>query len=377
MKKRNIFSFIGLILMCSMFESCFLIRRYDKPEYVSIGTNETAFIIDLFENNTKDQAENSQAISDPEAYYNANRLNEKLVQIPHKWKKTGRFPNSGEWIPTKKVIAVSNSPVTGQWENDIKVETNGSQGFTVPMKYAIRVKPSDAARFLSRFPADKRVYEDDGKTVAKSKMVSSVEYVASNAFKNTVAAELSKEFHKYEYKDVMPKRDEIVGAALANVSEWANDYGITIDNLAVWNGLIPDDATLQNQMDEQAKLAAQVETEKKRQDAEVQKKRNAIELQKLETERIEAERKNKEAIARTTVSEQQILAQTSNIELTRKQKEQEIENLKLKGQAEAEAIKIRAKALENIQFPTVVTGNDLKVLGIDSLIQEATKAAGK
>jgi hypothetical protein len=135
----------------------------------------------------------------------------------------------------------------------------------------------------------------------------------------------------------MPQRDVIVGAAVERITEWATRYGITIDNLAVYNGLIPDDTTLQDQMDEQAKLAAQVETEKKRQDAEVQKKRNAIELQKLETERIEAERKNKEAIARTTVSEQQILAQTSNIELNRKQREQEIANLKLKGEAEAES----------------------------------------
>ena len=33
--------------------------------------------------------------------------------------------------------------------------------------------------------------------------------------------------------------------------------------------------------------------------------------------------------------------------------------------------------LEDIKFPTVITSNDLKVLGIDSLIQEATKSAGK
>jgi hypothetical protein len=203
-------------------------------------------------------------------------------------------------------------------------------------------------------------------------MMSSPEKVADNQFRNVVAAELSKEFHRYEYKDVLPERDKIVDAAIERIKIWADEFGITIDNLAVWNGMIPDDPTLQNQMDEQAKLAAQVETEKKRQDAEVQKKRNEIELQKLETERIEAERKNREAKARTTVSEQQILAQTSNIELARKQKEQEIANLKLKGEAEAEAIKIRARALESINLPKVITSNDLKVLGLDSLIKEAT-----
>ena len=58
-------------------------------------------------------------------------------------------------------------------------------------------------------------------------------------------------------------------------------------------------------------------------------------------------------------------------------KEQEIENLRLEGLAKAEAIKESAKALKEIKFPTVITSNDLKVLGIDSLIQEATRSAGK
>jgi hypothetical protein len=321
--------------------------------------------VDLFQDN--DVTLDNQVQSNPEASYKA--VNQKLIQIPHKWKKMGRFPNSGEWIPTKKVVVVSNSPISGTWENDIKVETNGSQGFTVPMKFAIRVEPQNAALYLSKFPANIQILENN-KPI--SKMRSSVDKVANDQFKTQVAAELSKEFHKYEYKDVMPQRDVIVGAAVERITEWATRYGITIDNLAVYNGLIPDDTTLQDQMDEQAKLAAQVETEKKRQDAEVQKKRNAIELQKLETERIEAERKNKEAIARTTVSEQQILAQTSNIELNRKQREQEIANLKLKGEAEAEAIKLRAKAWADIDLPKVITSNDVKVLGLDSFIREAT-----
>jgi hypothetical protein len=239
------------------------------------------------------------------------------------------------------------------------------------MKYAIRVTPQDSGRFLSKFPANIPVQD------ARSKMLSSPEKVADNQFRNIVAAELSKEFHKYEYKDVLPNRDDIVSAAIERIQEWAKEFGITIDNLAVWNGLIPDDATLQNQMDEQAKLAAQVETEKKRFDAEKQKKENEIELQKMEKQRILAETENAKAEARKTVETQQILAQTSSIELARKQKEQEIANLKLKGEAEAQAIINRSKALENIKLPAVVTSNDLKVLGLSDLINEATKANSK
>ena len=278
---------------------------------------------------------------------------------------------TGKYIPKLKVVAVSNSPITGTWNDEIKVETKGSQGFTVPMKYAIRVTPQDSGRFLSKFPANIPVQD------SRSKMLSSPEKVADNQFRNVVSAELSKEFHKYEYKDVLPNRDIIIAAAVERIQEWSKEFGITIDNLAVWNGLIPDDATLQNQMNEQAKLAAQVETEKKRFEAEKQKKENEIELQKMEKQRILAETENAKAEARKTVETQQILAQTSSLELSRKQKEQEIANLKLKGEAEAEAIKIRAKALDNIALPKVITSNDLKVLGIDSLIREATNTSNR
>lgn len=360
MKKFSM-SLFAIIFAMVMFNSCLLIKPYDKPEYVQIDTNETAFVIDLF----ADNEDSAQATLTSEDYYEKHLLNEKLVQIPHKWVKTGRMRGTGKYIPKLKVVAVSNSPITGTWDNEIKVETKGSQGFTVPMKYAIRVTPQDSGRFLSKFPANIPV---EG---TRSKMLSSPEKVADNQFRNIVAAELSKEFHKYEYKDVLPNRDDIVASAIERIQDWAKEFGITIDNLAVWNGLIPDDPTLQNQMDEQAKLAAQVETEKKRQDAEVQKKRNAIELQKLETERIEAERKNKEAIARTTVSEQTILAQTSSLELNRKQREQEIENLKLRGQAEAKAIEIRAQALSNMKMPAVVTSDDWKYMGLGDVIKEA------
>lgn len=359
--------FAMLAVMSVMCTSCMFIRPYDKPEYVQIDTNETAFVIDLF----AESEENAQATLTSEDYYKKHLLNEKLVQIPHKWVKTGRMRGTGKYIPKLKVVAVSNSPITGTWDDEIKVETKGSQGFTVPMKYAIRVTPQDSGRFLSKFPANIPVQD------SRSKMLSSPEIVADNQFRNIVAAELSKEFHKYEYKDVLPNRDEIVSAAIERIQEWAKEFGITIDNLAVWNGLIPDDATLQNQMDEQAKLAAQVETEKKRFEAEKQKKENEIELQKMEKQKILAETENAKAEARKTVETQKILAQTSSIELARKQREQEITNLRLKGEAEAEAIKIRAKALNDIALPKVVTSNDLKVLGIDSLIREATNTSNR
>lgn len=354
-----LFATLAMSMMCT---SCLFIKPYDKPEYVSIGTNETAFLINQL------GADGDQAKINAKQDYKT--VNSKLTRINHQWVKTGRLPATGKYIAAEIVIAVSNSPVTGTWKDDIKVETKGSQGFTVPMKYGIRVKPENSEKFLRNFPANVQIYDENKKPL--SKKMTSVEDVANVQFKNQVAAELSKEFHKYEYKDVLPSRDVIVDAAVERVTVWADELGITIDNLAVFEGLIPDDTTLQDAMDEQAKLAAQVETEKKRFDAEKQKKENEIELQKMEKLRIEAETENAKAEARKTVSTQQILQQTSNFELDRKKREQEIENLRLRGVAEADAIKIRAQALNNVELPKVITSNDLKVLGIDSLIQEAT-----
>ena len=93
-----------------------------------------------------------------------------------------------------------------------------------------------------------------------------------------------------------------------------------------------------------------------------QKKQNEIELLALEKQRIQAETENAKAEARKTVETQQILAQTSNIELARKQREQEIANLKLKGEAEAQAIINHSKALNNITLPAVVTSDDWKYM---------------
>ena len=105
--------------------------------------------------------------------------------------------------------------------------------------------------------------------------------------------------------------------------------------------------------------------------AEKQKKQNEIELLALEKQRIQAETENAKAEARKTVETQQILAQTSNIELARKQREQEIANLKLKGEAEAQAIINRSKALEDLTLPVMVTSDDWKYMGFGDLIKEA------
>ena len=80
---------LAVMAMSFMCTSCLFIRPYDKPEYVSIGTNETAFLI------------NQLGTDNDQAKINANQdyktVNSKLTRINHHWVKTGRMPGTGKY----------------------------------------------------------------------------------------------------------------------------------------------------------------------------------------------------------------------------------------------------------------------------------------
>ena len=244
MKKLS-FVFALLVAMTVSFTGC--VRPYDKPEYVEVGPNETAFVIPMFTDEnvkTEDQVHLNENVE----FYQKNMVSSKLIQIPHKWIKTGRFARSGYYKGTVRVITVDLTPRSGNWlqnePNAIKVETAASQG-------------------------------------------------------------------------------------------------ITIDQLASVDGLVYDDKSLQSNIDEQAKIQAQIVLEENKQTLIAKQKAN-----KLAEANIEAD------VARAKAS-------TLDIELKRAKAMQEIENTKIIAQAQAEAIKQGKYA----PVPDTVVVQDLKALG--------------
>lgn len=87
-------------------------RSYDKPEFASIDTAETGFLIPL-EGDGKNQDKFAS-----EEYLNQLKVAAKRVQIPHRWQQTGRLHSSGQWMPTVRLIKVERSPVTREWTAD-------------------------------------------------------------------------------------------------------------------------------------------------------------------------------------------------------------------------------------------------------------------
>lgn len=318
-------SFLALLIAVVLsFTGC--IRPYDKPEYVEIGPNETAFVIPMFTDEnvkTEDQVHLNEGVE----FYQKNMVSSKLIQIPHKWIKTGRFANSGYYKETVRVITVDLTPHSGNWlqndSNAIKVETAASQGITIPMSYTIRIKPEDAALYLSYY---------------KAVDFQSVIDVQINRF---FAQEAGKAFHTVEYKDVSKQRDIILQEAVEKTKAHFATQGITVDQLAIVDGLVYDDASLQTNIDDQAKIQAQIVLEEQKSVLIAKQRANEI---------AEA---NKEAdVARAKAS-------TLDIELKRKKGEQEIENTKIIAQAQAEAIKQGKYA----PVPNTVVVQDLKALG--------------
>lgn len=86
--KRLFLSFL-MVAFIAMITSC--VRPYDKPEYVEVGPNETAFVIPMF-TDTNVKTEDQVQVNENVDFYKQHMVSSKLIQIPHKWIKTGRTP---------------------------------------------------------------------------------------------------------------------------------------------------------------------------------------------------------------------------------------------------------------------------------------------
>ena len=191
------------------------------------------------------------------------------------------------------------------------------------MSYTIRILPEDAALYLSYYKAV------DFQSVIDTQI---------NRF---FAQRAGEAFHTVEYKDVARMRDIILADAVKQTKEYFKLQGITIDQLAIVDGLIYDDKSLQSNIDEQAKVQAQIVLEKQKATLLDEQKRN----------------KDKEAEMEASVA--RIKASTLDLELKRKRGEQEIANTKVIADATAEAIKQGKYA----PVPGTVVVQDLKALG--------------
>lgn len=310
---KNKFFIVLVIGIVTMFTSCW--RPFDKPEFVEVGPNETAFVIPMFTDSSV-KTEDQMQVNENAKFYADKMVSSKLIQIPHKWIQTGRFPRDGYYKGTVRVITVNLTPISGTWlatdKNAVKVETAASQGITIPMSYTVRILPEDAALYLSFYKALE------------------FKQVIDTQINRYFTGRVGEYFHEVEYKDIAPQRDIILKKAVDETKIYFKKQGITIDQLAIVDGLVYEDASLQHNINEQAKVQAQIVLEKQRADLIAREREN--EVYEANTKRLKME-----AMRATFLLEQEKL-----------DREQERKNTAIIAEAKAKAIQDGKFAFNNV-----------------------------
>ena len=341
--KKYLFAFMAIAFVATMLVGC---KPYDKPEYVFVNSNETAFVIPQFSDSGATTSDQVQVNS--EAYFTKNIVNERTIQVPHRWIKTGRFESDGKYVPTVKVVKVSQTPIAGEWlpkTNDnssktaVRLETVESSGFQLPMRYTMHIEASDAAKYLANWTTDKPLQE-----------------VIDTTVNTWITAELNKEFHKLPYTLVSTKRDEIVSSVAEKAKTEFLTKGITIDVLAAYDGIYWDDSSIQQEIDKQ--VAAKAAQNTKDEELKVAQKQKLIDVQNAE---------NEAAVARAKASTVDAQIQQARV----KEAENKAESVLILANAQAKAIEA---AGANYKMPEtlIVTPEFANAIGITDLMKSTS-----
>lgn len=225
-----------LLLAALIFGATGCRKPVDVPEFVEVGTSETAFMVPL-EGSTSDQKK-----LDSEESYKALQVSTKRLQIPHRWQQTGRYSHEGEWMPTVRVIRVDRSPVTREWTADanagtsqrdeaIWTESKDSVGFSIGFNCTAYVSEAAAAKFLYWYPSGSLA------TVMDSEIRNRIQQIASE-----VAGQ-------YDLDELRSKKQEIIDAIRADVAPFYEARGITVTAIGMFGGFTYENPDIQAAID--------------------------------------------------------------------------------------------------------------------------------
>ena len=217
-----------------LFSGC--IKPYDTPEFATIDTAETGFLIPLEgDGRTQDKF-------DSEDYLRQLKVAAKRVQITHRWQQTGRMSQDGQWIPVVRLIKVERSPVTREWTADagtgtahanqaIWIESADSVAFSMGFTCTAFIAEENAAKFLYWYPSGSLAHVMDSEVRARIQQV---------------AAEVAA---KYPLDDLRARKQEIMDGVRTNVSSFFTQRGVTITTVGMFGGMTYENPEIQKSID--------------------------------------------------------------------------------------------------------------------------------
>jgi hypothetical protein len=225
-----------LIFLIGLMSSVGCRKPYDVPEYVEVGTSQTAFVLPL-----EGDVKGGQAKFNSAQYLEERKVAAKRIQVPHRWNQTGRRSWMGEWIDTVKVILVDRSPVTREWQagtgkdkgqdKAIWIESGDSVGFCMGWSCSAFVMEEDAATFLYFYPSGSLSQVMDDEIRARIQQV---------------AAEKAAE---YKLDILRDKKNEIASSVQSNIVAFFKTRGISITTVGMFGGMTYENEEIQKAID--------------------------------------------------------------------------------------------------------------------------------
>ena len=236
-------------------------KPYDVPEYAEVSTSQTAYLIPLEGDSSK------QMKLDSAKAFDEMKVMAKRIQITKRWKQTGRMSWTGEWIPNVQLILVERTPVTMEWTADTKTGTNkkdeaiwyeskDSIGVSTGINCTAYIKEADASTFLYFYKANQ------------------LSTVMNQEIRNKIQEVLAEFAAGYDLDDLRGVKKEMIEAVRAKVLPFFNERGITITTIGMFGGLEYENPAIQKSIDdvfvaqqlknvEKAKLSAMADQKKR------------------------------------------------------------------------------------------------------------------
>jgi regulator of protease activity HflC (stomatin/prohibitin superfamily) len=236
MKNKTIL-LIMLTIITSMLVFGGCRKPYDKPEYVEIKNNETAFVIPL-EGKTSDQGKFASA-----DYLKSTQVATKRIQIPHRFNQTGRRGWQGEWIDTVKVITVNREPVTRQWTADKATGTGGADE-------AIWVESNDSVTFSVGFSCSAYIEEENAAQFLYQYTSASLAQIMDTEVRARIQSVAAEKCGEYVLDDLRSKKSEVIEAVRADAISFFATKGISITTIGMFGGFTYQNPQIQVAIDQ-------------------------------------------------------------------------------------------------------------------------------
>ena len=225
-------------LIAFLVACCGCRKPYQGEVYQEVGTNETAFLVQL-------EGSGAAKLDSLEAYEKA-KVTARRVQITQRWQQTGRMGHVGKWIADVRLIKVDRSPVTREWTADengtnardeaIWVESRDSIGFSVGFNCTAYIQEQNAAKFLYFYPAG---------GAGQSRLAQVMDEEIRNKIQSVAA-----DFAAGSNLDVLREQKvEMAQAIRSQVIPFFAERGITITTVGMFGGLTYENTAIQDAID--------------------------------------------------------------------------------------------------------------------------------